>query len=59
MQFANESMAIVAGDPPHRSNDVIVYDTIAAYENIYVNNSSQNGDRAVGEVPLYLSCHDA
>ena len=32
-----------------------LYDVIAGHENIYVNHSSQNRGRAVGEVPMCLS----
>ena len=41
------------------SSDVIMYDVITDHKNIYVNNSSQNGDKAVGEVSLCLSRQDA
>ena len=35
-----------------------MYDVITGHENIYVNNSSQDRDRAVGEVSLCLSRQD-
>ena len=44
---------------PYRSCDDIMYDVIAGHENAYVNNSSQNRARAVDEVSLRLSYHDA
>ena len=36
-----------------------MYDVVTDHENIYVNNFSQNRDRAVGEVSLCLSHQDA
>ena len=51
--YSNESSTTV--ERLHRSYDVIMYDVTTGHENIYVNNSSQNRDRAVGEVSLCLS----
>ena len=61
MQFSNESSATSSRWPPYRSYDVIIYDVIAGHWNVYnyVNNSSQNWARAVGEVSLCLSWYDA
>ena len=58
MQFGNESSATASQWPPYRSCDVI-NGVIAGRENVYVNNSSHNRVRAVGEVSLRLSYHDA
>ena len=57
--YGNESSATAERWPPYRSYDVIMYDVIAGHENIYVNNSSQNRGRTVGEVALCLSRQDA
>ena len=46
--------------PPYRSYGIIMYDVITGHKkNIFVNNSSQNRDRVVGEVSLCLSLRDA
>ena len=57
--YSNESSTTAERWPPYRSYDVIMYDVITGHENIYVNNFSQNWDRAVGEVSLCLSRQDA
>ena len=50
--YGNEPSATAERWPPYRLYDVIMYDVIAGHENIYVNNSSPNRGRAVGEVSL-------
>ena len=46
---------LLAGDSRTSPYDVIIHDVIAGHENIYVNNSSQNQGRDVGEVSMHLS----
>ena len=47
-----------AGDSRTSPYDVIIHDVIAGHENTYVNNSSQNQGRDVGEVSMRLSRQD-
>ena len=57
--YSNKPSSTIQRWPPYRSYDVIMHDVITGHENIYVNNSSQNRDRAVGEASLCLSRQDA
>ena len=57
MQLGNESSATASRWPPYSSYYVIIY-VITGHENFYVNDSSQNQGRAMGEVSLCLLRQD-
>ena len=55
----NESNGTASRRFPSRPYNVIIYNVITGQENVYVNNSWQNGVRAMDEVSICLFCQNA
>ena len=60
MHTAMNQVKLLNGDPrTGHMTSLCTYDVIACHENIFVNNSSHNQGRAVGELSLCLCRQDA